>query len=61
MKVLEFTEQENGPVTISLELTEDENRMFIEYAINRMMKDYLFELETVEKLEDEVDEVEGGE
>jgi hypothetical protein len=71
MKVLETTEQANGSVMISLELTEDENRLFIEYAINHMLaeralcetqmiKDYLFDMRMEEDLSNEADEIVGG-
>jgi len=39
MKVLDLIENEDGSATLNLELTEEENRLLIEYAIQHLLRE----------------------
>jgi len=43
MKVLNLTEHKDGSATLELELTEEEIKLLVEYAIQQLIKKYLKE------------------
>lgn len=42
-EVLNYKENEDGSATIELELTEQEKQILLEYAITRVLEDYINE------------------
>jgi hypothetical protein len=41
MKVLKFDEQPDGSAIIEVEITEEENQFFIEYAVTNIIKEQI--------------------
>ena len=41
MKVLDIKENEDGSATIELDMSEEENRQLIEYAVINLLKEYI--------------------
>lgn len=46
LEVLKMTKQEDGSVDLEINLSYEEMRLLIEYAIRHIMKDYISEMET---------------
>jgi hypothetical protein len=45
MDVLNIEEQEDGSAIVTLEMTEEENNMLVEYAVINILKDQLERME----------------
>lgn len=41
MNVIEYKENEDGTATFSLEMTDEENRALIEYAVTKLLEEYI--------------------
>ena len=45
MEVIEIIENNDGSMTIQLEMTEEEKDKLLEYAVNNLLKDYVERLQ----------------
>lgn len=46
MEVLKMTKQEDGSINLEINLSEEEVRLLIEYAVRHIVRDYISEMET---------------
>ena len=45
MEVLKITEQEDGSADLELNLSEEETKLLIEYAVRHIIRDYISKIE----------------
>lgn len=41
MEVLKVTDNDDGSATLEIEMTEEERRMLINYAVNKILREYV--------------------